>query len=54
MMLRYSLNQDALALKIEAAVKKVLASGLRTADIHQAGTTKVGTAQMGDAVMAAL
>jgi 3-isopropylmalate dehydrogenase len=54
MMLRYSLNHEALALKIERAVKKVLASGLRTADIHQSGTTRVGTAQMGDAVVAAL
>ncbi len=54
MMLRYSLNNETLALKIEAAVKKVLASGLRTADIHQAGTTRVGTTQMGDAVVAAL
>ena len=54
MMLRYSLNQDALAAKIEAAVKKVLVRGLRTADIHQAGTTRVGTIQMGDAVVAAL
>jgi 3-isopropylmalate dehydrogenase len=54
MMLRYSLNHEVLAVKIERAVKKVLASGLRTADIHQAGTTKVGTAQMGDAVVAAL
>ncbi len=54
MMLRYSLEQEALALKIEAAVKKVLARGLRTADIHQSGTTRVGTVAMGDAVVAAL
>ncbi len=54
MMLRYSFDQEALAWKIEAAVKKVLAQGLRTADIHQAGTTRVGTAGMGDAVVAAL
>jgi 3-isopropylmalate dehydrogenase len=54
MMLRYSLNQDGAAERIEAAVRKVLARGLRTADIHEAGTTKVGTNAMGDAVVAAL
>jgi 3-isopropylmalate dehydrogenase len=32
----------------------VLQSGLRTADIHTPGTRKVGTAEMGDAVVAAL
>jgi len=54
MMLRYSLNLDAAARRIEAAVGKVLAAGLRTADIHQPGTTRVGTTAMGDAVVAAL
>jgi len=54
MLLRYSLNRDALADRIDAAVRKVLAQGLRTSDIHQAGTTKVGTIEMGDAVVAAL
>lgn len=54
MMLRFSLNQEAAAQRIEAAVQKVLAQGLRTPDIHSAGTTKVGTAQMGDAVVKAL
>ena len=54
MMLRYSLNLDAAAVRIEAAVKKVLAQGLRTPDIHQAGTRKVGTREMGEAVLAAL
>jgi len=54
MMLRFSLNQEAAALRIEAAVQKVLAQGLRTPDIHSEGTTKVGTAQMGDAVVKAL
>ncbi|NDD13470.1 MAG: 3-isopropylmalate dehydrogenase, partial [Betaproteobacteria bacterium] len=38
----------------ESAVKKVLASGLRTPDIWSAGTHKVGTKEMGDAVVAAL
>ena len=54
MMLRFSLNQDAAAVRIENAVKKVLAQGLRTGDIYSEGTTKVGTAQMGDAVVKAL
>jgi 3-isopropylmalate dehydrogenase len=54
MMLRYSFNRDQAAERIEAAVTKVLAQGLRTADIHQPGTEKVGTTQMGDAVVAAL
>ncbi len=54
MMLRYSLNQDRAADRVEAAVARVLARGLRTADIHKPGMQQVGTAQMGDAVVAAL
>ena len=54
MMLRFSLNQPEAADRIESAVKHVLAQGLRTADIWSAGTTKVGTRAMGDAVVAAL
>lgn len=54
MMLRFSLNQEAAAQKIEAAVQKVLADGLRTVDIYSEGTTKVSTREMGDAVVAAL
>ncbi|CAN1502818.1 LeuB Isocitrate/isopropylmalate dehydrogenase [Burkholderiaceae bacterium] len=54
MMLRFSLNQEAAAQRIEAAVQKVLAQGLRTPDIYSEGTTKVGTAQMGDAVVKVL
>ena len=54
MLLRYSLNKPALAERIEAAVKKVLADGLRTGDIYEDGCRKVGTAEMGDAVVAAL
>lgn len=54
MMLRFSLNQEAAAQKIEAAVQKVLADSLRTADIYSEGTTKVSTSEMGDAVVAAL
>ena len=54
MMMRYTFNQDAAANRIEAAVKKVLAQGLRTGDIYEAGTQRVGTVEIGDAVIAAL
>ncbi|MDP3424996.1 MAG: 3-isopropylmalate dehydrogenase [Burkholderiaceae bacterium] len=54
MMLRFSLNQEEAAQRIEAAVQRVLVQGLRTADIHSAGTTLVSTAEMGQAVVAAL
>lgn len=54
MMLRFSLNQPEAAQRIEDAVQKVLAQGLRTPDIHSAGTTRVGTVEMGDAVVKAL
>jgi 3-isopropylmalate dehydrogenase len=54
MMLRFSLNQEAAALRIEAAVKSVLEQGLRTADIFSAGTTRVSTLEMGNAVVKAL
>ena len=54
MMLRFSLNLPNEALRIEQAVQKVLASGLRTPDIYSEGTQRVGTAQLGDAVVAAL
>ena len=54
MMLRYTFNMDEWAYRIEAAVQKVLKDGLRTADIHEGGTRRVGTVEMGDAVVAAL
>ena len=54
MMLRYSLNQEAAAQRIESAVKTVLNQGLRTADIFSAGMTRVGTVEMGAAVVKAL
>ncbi len=54
MMLRFSLQQAAAADRIESAVQSVLAQGLRTADIYSAGTVKVGTREMGDAVVAAI
>jgi len=54
MMLRYSLAQPEAADRIESAVKHVLGSGLRTGDIWSEGTTRVGTREMGDAVVAAI
>jgi 3-isopropylmalate dehydrogenase len=54
MMLRYSLDAEAAAARIEAAVGRVLDQGLRTPDIMAAGMQQVGTAAMGDAVVAAL
>ena len=54
LMLRYSLGQPAAADRVERAVGKVLRSGLRTADIHTPGARKVGTSEMGDAVLANL
>ena len=54
MLLRYTLDEAALAGRIERAVQQVLAQGYRTADIATAGTSRVGTGAMGDAVVAAL
>jgi 3-isopropylmalate dehydrogenase len=54
MLLRYSLDEAAQADRVEAAVQAVLEQGLRTADIHEAGTTQVSTSAMGDAVLKAL
>lgn len=54
MMLRYSFDRNQDAERIERAVRKVLADGLRTADIDQPGCKRVGTTEMGDAVVAAL
>ncbi len=54
MLLRYSLGAPAQADRIEVAVQAVLEQGLRTADIYEAGTTKVSTSEMGDAVLKAL
>jgi 3-isopropylmalate dehydrogenase len=56
MMLRYSLGNGEAADRIERAVEGTLQDGYRTADIYTAGTRtrKVGTVEMGDAVVAAL
>jgi 3-isopropylmalate dehydrogenase len=54
MMLRYSFHQPQAADRIESAVQHVLAQGLRTPDIWSEGTRRVGTVEMGDAVVAAI
>jgi 3-isopropylmalate dehydrogenase len=54
MMLRFTLNQPESADRVDSAVRHVLQQGLRTADIWSEGTTKVGTREMGDAVVAAI
>ncbi len=54
MMMRHTFGNEAAAARIENAVKKTLAEGLRTSDIHQEGMRKVGTREMGDAVAARL
>ena len=54
MMLRYTFREEAAAKAIEDAVGNVLDQGLRTADIMSEGMNKVGTIEMGQAVVAAL
>ena len=54
MMMRHTFAREDIALRIEAAVRKTLQSGLRTGDIYETGMQKVGTDAMGDAVVAAL
>ncbi len=54
MMLRTTFENSIDAQRIENAVKSVLASGLRTADIAREGEDPIGTSEMGDAVVAAI
>ncbi|TRZ91272.1 MAG: 3-isopropylmalate dehydrogenase [Rhodocyclaceae bacterium] len=54
MMLRYTFGNEPAAGRIEDAVRRVLALGFRTGDIYEPGMKKVGTREMGDAVLAAL
>ncbi|CAK0745189.1 3-isopropylmalate dehydrogenase [Gammaproteobacteria bacterium] len=54
MMLRYTLNLPDLATRLEGAVGAVLDAGLRTGDIYTEGCRRVGTGEMGDAMVAAL
>jgi 3-isopropylmalate dehydrogenase len=51
MMLRYSFDQAAAADLLDAAIGRVLAGGLRTADIMQDGMAKVSTSTMGEAIV---
>jgi 3-isopropylmalate dehydrogenase len=54
MMLRYTFGLEAPAVAVESAVRKVLAEGLATGDIERPGCRRVGTREMGTAVVAAL
>ncbi len=54
MLLRYSLDEEAAARRVEAAVRKVLADGVRTGDIARPGDKVSSCTEMGDAVVAAL
>ena len=54
MMLRYSFGLAEQADRVEAAVRRVLAEGLRTGDIFQSGCRRAGTREMGEAVVAAV
>jgi 3-isopropylmalate dehydrogenase len=54
MMLRYTLAEVPLATRVEQAVSRVLDEGLRTSDIYAGAGEPVGSARMGDAVVAAL
>jgi 3-isopropylmalate dehydrogenase len=51
MMLRYSLDENELAIKIEDAVSQVLNKSYRTADIFINGNIKLGTSQLGDEIV---
>jgi 3-isopropylmalate dehydrogenase len=51
MMLRYSFDQSAAADLLDAAIGRVLAGGLRTADIMQDGMARVSTSTMGEAIV---
>ena len=54
MMLRYSLGEPEAADAIDAAVRRVIDQGYRTGDIYSEGNRRVGTSEMGDAIVAAL
>ena len=50
-MLKYTFNEAEASERVETAVRTVLAKGYRTADIYQESTLRVGTQEMGDAVI---
>ena len=53
MALKYSLGSPDLASKLDGAISDTLAQGYRTGDIMSEGMTKVGTSEMGSAVLKA-
>ena len=54
MLFRYSLKREDAAQLIEAAVERVLAQGVRTADIAESGETAISTKKMGELVIGAI
>lgn len=54
LMLRYTFKEEEAARAIEIACEKVIAQGFRTGDIWREGSKKVGTVEMGDAIIQAL
>ncbi|WP_017863473.1 3-isopropylmalate dehydrogenase [Leptospira santarosai] len=50
LMLRYSFSMEEEAAKIETAVRKTIASGKRTGDIAETGSTVVGTKEIGQVI----
>jgi 3-isopropylmalate dehydrogenase len=54
MMLRYTFDNEAAAVRIENAIKKVLAAGYRTGDIYEEGMKRVSCSEMGDQIAAAM
>jgi 3-isopropylmalate dehydrogenase len=54
MMLRYTFDNEAAAVRIEKAIKKVLAAGYRTGDIYEEGMKRVSCSEMGDQIVAAM
>lgn len=54
MMLRYTFDNEAAAVRIENAIKKVLAAGYRTGDIYEEGMKRVSCSEMGDQIVAAM
>jgi 3-isopropylmalate dehydrogenase len=54
MMLRYTFDNEAAAVRIENAIKKVLAAGYRTGDIYEEGMKRVSCSEMGDQIVASM
>ena len=51
LMLRYSFDQGTAADLLDRAIGRVLAGGLRTADIMQDGMARVSTSTIGEAIV---